>query len=207
MIALALWAIRNDTVSFQEIGLTKRHLLQAVWIIALGWVLWGFATSYDLSQYPRNTLDYLAQMVQQWLFVGPAEELFVRGYLLMAIAALFPGKSKFLSYAGGALVSTLIFATYHIPQRIMVRGMSLASGAYLQDLVYLLIVGLLLALLFLRTRNVILVGLIHGGLNAPLFGVNGDYAPAILFLVIFEVARWVHKVRERKRARQEAEPA
>jgi membrane protease YdiL (CAAX protease family) len=197
-MALTVWAIRTDVVSFQAIGLTKWRLLQAVWVIALGWVIWGFVTSYDLSQYPRNTLDYLARMIQQWLFVGPTEELFFRGYLLMAVAALFSGKHKVLAYGGGALVSSLIFATYHLPQRIFVEGMRLASTAYAADLVQLFIVGLLLALLFLRTRNVLLVGLIHGGLNAPLFGANGDYAPAILFLIIFEIARWVRKVRERR---------
>jgi membrane protease YdiL (CAAX protease family) len=99
MAAIALWAITNDTVSFQEIGFTKKHLFQAVWIIGLGWAIWGLITTYNF-RFPESDspMDSLLRVLQQWLFVGMAEELFIRGYVLTKITKLFPGKGKFLSY-------------------------------------------------------------------------------------------------------------
>ena len=77
--------------------------------------------------------------------------------------------------------------------------MNLVSYEYLQDVIMLFITGILLGFVFLRTRNVILIGLIHGGLNVPLLGENGDFGPMILFLILFEVFRWFNKYHNKRK--------
>ena len=77
--------------------------------------------------------------------------------------------------------------------------MNLVSYEYLQDVIMLFITGILLGFVFLRTRNVILVGLIHGGLNVPLLGESGDFGPMILFIILFEVVRWFNKYHNKRK--------
>ncbi len=64
------------------------------------------------------------------------------------------------------------------------------------------VVGMLLAWMFLRSRNVILVGFIHGGMNAPLVGPLGDIGPVLLFLVLLEGLYWAEKRRKKRLERE-----
>ena len=203
LFAIAFWAIRNDTVSLEEIGWTTKHLLQAVWLLFIGWIIFSaIAINFNyVFVYPLgdNLQASLLAIVQQWFFVGLAEELLIRGYILTKVIKVFSPKSRFWANIVGLISSSFLFAIFHIPQRIFSRGMNLVSYEYLQDVIMLFITGILLGFVFLRTRNVILVGLIHGGLNVPLLGENGDFGPMILFIILFEVVRWFNKYHNKRK--------
>ncbi len=85
-LAIALFAIRNDTVSLGEIGWSQEGLRQALKILAIGWGLWAvlvvsinFKMGYPLRE---NFESPLPKIIVQWLFVGIAEEVLFRGYIL-----------------------------------------------------------------------------------------------------------------------------
>ncbi len=192
VLAIALCAIRSDTVSLEEIGCSRDGLQQAVKIIAIGWMLWGVliaSINYKMG-YPfrENFESSLPKIFVQWLFVGIAEEMLFRGYILVKLMQFFAKIGKVWSTVAGIVVSSLIFATYHIPQRVFVHGITLRPAALMGQMVPLFLSGVLLAWLFLRSgRNVLFVGLFHGGINAPPMGREGDLAPVLLFLVLVEI--------------------
>jgi len=194
---IALLAIRKDTVGMETIGWTTKHLKQALKIILIGWAIWAviiISVNHKMG-YPfhENFETSPKTLFQQWLFVGLAEELLFRGYIFTKLRQFFANRGAFWANTLGMIVSSLIFATFHIPQRIFVEGIRLGSSEMAMNFLGVFLVGMVLAWMFLRTRNVILVGLVHGGMNAPLIGRRGDLAPLILFLIIIEVAHWLEK--------------
>ena len=201
-LAIALFAIRNDTVNLEEIGWTTKGLQQASKVIAIGWAIWAvliisvnFKMGYPFSE---NFEVPLKTILQQWLFVGIAEEMLFRGYILTKLVQFFLKVSKIWSGVIGAIISSIIFATFHIPQRIFVHGMQLTPDEIMGQMLPLFLVGMLLAWMFLRSQNMLLVGLFHGGMNAPPVGREGDLAPILLFLVLIEAVYWIKRKRNRE---------
>ncbi len=200
-LAIALFAIRNDPVRLEEIGWSQEGFQQAVKILVVGWGLWAIliASINFKMGYPfrENFESPLPKIIVQWLFVGIAEEVLFRGYILVKLIQFFAKIGRVWSKVAGIALSSLIFATYHIPQRVFVYGMALTPAALMGQVVPLFLAGVLLAWLFLRSgQNVLFVGLFHGGMNAPLLGREGDLAPILLFLVLVEIFAW----RRRKQA-------
>ncbi len=198
---LAFWALRRDRITFQTIGVTWKHCKQAMVLLV---IIWGIAGGYRLlkiyqSDQPLTLLwgMPLSVIITHWLFVGLSEELLFRGYLFTRLRQLFTRQGRGLATGMAFLFSSLIFAIYHIPQRMIIAGFPLLSEEMLLSLVRLFLLGMILAWLFYRTTNGILVGLIHGGLNAPLWGRGADGLNSsiilVLTLVVVEVARMRYK--------------
>ncbi len=194
LLSIALLAIRSDTVTLEEIGWSAKGLRQAVTMIAIGWAIWAaltvsvnFRMGYPFSD---NFESPLPKILVQWLFVGIAEEVLFRGYIFTKLTQLFVKSGRTWSKVAGTVVSSLVFATYHIPQRISVVGMELTPDGLTKQMLPLFLAGALLAWLFLRSQNVLFVGLVHGGMNASLLGREGDLAPIVLFLVVVEIFAW-----------------
>ncbi len=200
-LVIAFLAIRYDTVSLEEIGWTKEGLRQATKAVAAGWLLWAiliisinFKMGYPFEE---NFESPLPKIIVQWLFVGIGEEMLFRGYIFTKLTQLFARIGQVWSTVAGVIVSSLIFATFHIPQRVFVQHMDLTPDALIGQMVPLFLAGMLLAWLFLRSRNVLFVGLFHGGMNAPPVGREGDLAPIFLFLVLAEVIAWKRRSQAR----------
>lgn len=194
LLLIALLAIRSDTVTLEEIGWSGKGLRQSVTMIAIGWAIWAvltvsvnFRMGYPFSD---NFESPLPKILVHWLFVGIAEEVLFRGYIFTKLTQLFVKSGRTWSKVAGAVVSSLVFATFHIPQRISVVGMELTPDGLTKQMLPLFLSGALLAWLFLRSQNVLFVGLVHGGMNAPLLGREGDLAPILLFLMLAEVIAW-----------------
>ncbi len=62
-----------------------------------------------------------SEILKHWLFVGLSEELWFRGYILTKLKQIFSGKGKRRSIAASMVVSSIIFALIHIPQRVVVE--------------------------------------------------------------------------------------
>ncbi len=190
---LALWAMRRDGMSLESVGWSRKGLVQAVIFIVLSWVwaagvllFFGEVSSFgDLFVFP------LPRVIVQWFFVGLAEELLFRGYILGRLLRCFERLGRVGASLAAACVSSFIFATFHIPQRMAMQGMELRVEVLLERMVPLFLIGLFWTWLFLRSRNVPFVGLAHGGMNAPLVGQRENLVPIVLsFLVWAEVMAW-----------------
>ena len=194
ILAIALFAIHNDTVSCEEISWSQKGFQQAVRILAVGWVVWGvliISINFKVRHpFRENFESSLPKILTHWLFVGIAEEMLFRGYILTKLTQFFAKIGRVWSRVAGIVVSSLIFATYHIPQRVFVYGMELTPDALMKQMFPLFLSGVLMAWVFLRSRNVLFVGLFHGGMNAPLIGREGNLAPVFLFVVLVEIFAW-----------------
>ena len=133
---------------------------------------------------------------EQWLFVGITEEFLYRGYLLTRVLRCCESLPKPLATVLAVVLSSAVFATAHIPASLsrQAQGVSLQGiESLLSYVAFVFVAGLVYAYFFLRTRNIILVGLLHGGWNAPLVGQQNDLVRVVVFVIVVEVARLAAK--------------
>lgn len=174
LLGLALAVLRAEGVGLAAVGLTRplarRGLL---WfggvVLTVNLLLLVLAVTvadswtFALAGVPPAL--YVGLAVSQWVFVGLAEELAGRAYLQNKLVALFGGERDLSRRAGAILVMAVLFALWHVPQRLVVAGRTPAElpGALLPLVGFALVLGVLYEL----TRNVVLVALVHGALNLP----------------------------------------
>ncbi len=200
---LAWWALKRDAIVPETIGLSFSKIPQTLIILVAGWAVWaGVWALIALPQVRASGQDIAlfisapSAIFQQWLFVGLAEELLFRGYLLTRLQFAFSSIAKKWSTLLAILVSGLIFATAHVPVKLSGLTDESLWPVILPGVVEIFILGLSFAYFFLRTRNVALTGLIHGGWNAPLIGKQ-DMLRLVIFIVVVEVWLLVEKRRRR----------
>ncbi|PWH12510.1 MAG: hypothetical protein DDG60_12765 [Anaerolineae bacterium] len=201
---LAWWALKRDAIAPETIGLSFSKVPQTLFILVAGWGMWAGvwalialpqvrASGQDVSLFIGAPLA----IVQQWLFVGLAEELLFRGYLLTRLQLVFSRFPKAWSMFLAILGSGLIFATAHVPVKLSNVGADENAWlVVLSGVVEIFILGLSFSYFFLRTRNVVLTGLIHGGWNAPLLGKQ-DVLRLVLFVLVVEFWLLIEKRRHK----------
>jgi len=197
IMALAWWALSREKLPLAAIGWTLPRFLQAVVGILVGWALWG-AVLMGLrllrpeAQWhigitsPRSIITY-------WLFVGLGEEMIFRGYIFIWLARFFQARGKH-GVVWGMILSSLLFALAHIPQRILVLQMAPWDRAMLLSLGMVFLLGLYQAWIFYRSGNIFWAGFVHGGGDAPLlsFGAQDPVTgigSMVVFLFLTEVLR------------------
>lgn len=174
LLGLALAALRAEGVGLDAVGLTpplaRRGVLwfaSVVFTVNLLLLVLGttVADSWAFALAGVPPMLYVGLAVSQWVFVGLAEELAGRAYLQNKLIALFGGERDLPRRAGAILVMAVLFALWHVPQRLVVAGRTLAElpGSLLPLVGFALLLGVLYEL----TRNVVLVALVHGALNLP----------------------------------------
>jgi len=106
------------------------------------------------------------ELIAQLLGNAFAEEVLFRGFLLTQVTLMIKGRvsSRGWCVTVAVLVSQLIFALSHIPQRIT-SGYSLAALG--PNLIQLWLVGIVFAVLYLRTHNIFIAVGVHTLVNAP----------------------------------------
>ena len=192
---LAYWAMQKDAVMLESIGWTASGFKQALYLLGAVWSIGGvfIVVLTHLAKMPLLGVD-ISSLIKHWLFVGISEELWYRGYMMATLIRIFSKKGRLISVALGIAISSTIFAAIHIPQRMVIEGVSLLSVEMAVNLSRLFLVGVVLAWLFLRSCNILFVGLVHGGLNAPLVS-GGSENPLtvitilLLALVVVEISR------------------
>ena len=173
-----------------SLGLRRDKLAQGLSTVVLVWLgmqAWPFVASgsgeiantwRDPGVWP--TLRWAAVMI---LATALWEEVAFRGFLLPQLYLKLKGR-RWLRIAMALALSQLVFAIAHAPAHIAIRnlwGAELAQMLLLQG-----IAGLMLGLLYLRTRNLWIVIGIHGLANAPtplIGGAMGWEIPLLLLLV------------------------
>jgi len=173
-LALALVVLRVEGVDLAAVGLSPSLARRAVlWfagvVVAVNLLLLAVgvtvADSWTFALAGVPPALYVGLAVSQWVFVGLAEELAGRAYLQNKLVALFGGERDLSRRVGAILVMAVLFALWHVPQRLVVAGRTPAELP--EALLPLVGFALLLGVLYELTRNVVLVALVHGALNLP----------------------------------------
>jgi membrane protease YdiL (CAAX protease family) len=188
---LAFWGLKKERIS---LSVNARIFLGAIIFLMIGWLLYaiflqisGMAKVLDEIQSLIRVPAWIIgkQIIMYWFFVGMAEELLFRGYILTSFQRHFTqGESRRRTIVA-VLITSMIFSFWHIPQKLfqMAAGNE-TIGTIMLGLVVAFCFGIGFAYLFIRTQNIILVGLVHGLLDLPLIGFSVQLAPFILFAVI-----------------------
>jgi membrane protease YdiL (CAAX protease family) len=210
MFLLAFWGLKKERIS---LPVNAGILAAAVILATIGWLLYALLLQITgMASVPDEIRTLISapawkvtkQIVMMWLFVGMGEELLFRGYILEGIQRHFARGEGRRRTVAAVLISSMIFSLWHIPQKLfqMAAGNETIESSLL-GLVVAFILGIGFAYLFIRARNIILVGLVHGLMDFPLIGFSAQISPFILIAVIgcVEIYRWLIRGKPEKTPR------
>ncbi len=191
---LALWGLKKEKIST---ALNWKKVLAALILTALAWLAYALICCAIAKVRLADALAPLgtipawkigANILSTWIFVGIVEEILFRGYFLTKIKHYFEKKNIKLVTLLAILVSSLLFSIWHLPVRIfeMINGQSSVALIAL-SLMILFMLGIAFAWLYIRTQNILLVGLVHGLMDFPLIGQESQLSFTILIAAILLV--------------------
>jgi hypothetical protein len=199
---LAWWGLKQEQIT---LPVNARLILEALAWSLVGWLL--FVLSIQLLGLTRLSEEFQAlknipawkigaQILCTWFFVGMGEEVLFRGYFLKAFRRHFTCGTDRRRTVVAILLVSAFFSLWHLPIRItwLISG-ELDLVMLLVSLLALFLLGLGYAYLFIRSDNILLVGLVHGLLDLPLVGADSQMASIILVVAIgcVEIARLITK--------------
>jgi len=208
VIVIGLFIIFIGKIRFQDLGIQKGKISEAVAVTLGVWILlqlilmltsvvYGKGISLDDSWYDPGVRVVIGMFAAQLLGNALSEEIMFRGFLFPQLYL----KIKFSKQSGkkkrliiSILVSQLCFALMHIPNltRIKIPGISL----YL-NLVTLLVLGVFFTVIFLRTNNIFVAVGLHTLLNTPTPLLWSPItAGAVVFVLYIGVIIWWPKIQE-----------
>lgn len=160
VIVGGVWLVAQTTTIVVSVATTRTVLLAPTLATGGLWTLLGL---------------FLAQVLGNALY----EEVLYRGFLLTALHARFVKRMRNRPFIAALVLSQSIFALVHVPSRFVegVVGMPLAANLFV-----VFLTGIGFALLYYRTRNLLLVVGVHALLNYPTV-VFGTEQVAILTVV------------------------
>jgi membrane protease YdiL (CAAX protease family) len=144
--------MKADEKTEQALSVSPRLYLRYTLYALAGLVLPAFAFGADRP--------LLLEFVEQVAYIGVAEEVFSRGYL-MARLCDWLGKRK------GLLLSALIFGLAHVVSRLAQHGLRYLDRTAIV-FVQTFAGGLLLGYMYLRAGNIIPGAILHTSVNAYL---------------------------------------
>jgi membrane protease YdiL (CAAX protease family) len=170
---LAAAVLRWEGIQPTAVGTRPYHLLPGLLLVGAVWlgahlltVLLGVATGGAIvfGIPPAITpANWVSLLVAQLLVVGILEEFAFRGYFQNKVVALLGGGQDRRRKGLAIVTATVIFALFHVPQRIIVQGAPVESLPPM--LLFLFGYGLLFGVVYELTRNVLFAGLLHGTFN------------------------------------------
>lgn len=175
----------------RDIGLEARKLGRGAVVVAGLWVamqgilaLAGLLDDGTLRLHrvwlapgaPAAPLAFLAAM----LVVMPAvEEATYRGFVLPQLWLRLRGAPRVRTW-GAVVASALLFSAMHIPNRHLLYGLDRASFA--ASLAALVVFGIFMAVIYLRTANLWVAGGVHALTNAPTPLVEAPIPPLLVLV-------------------------
>jgi membrane protease YdiL (CAAX protease family) len=205
ILAGMTWAtLRYEGVSAASVGLGRADVLPGLlavgglYLLANGFAAAStyLATGSVEFVVPEgvSASAWVAMALVQLLFVGPTEEFAFRAYVQNKLVAAVGGGADRARKAVGILLGVVLFALWHVPQRVFAQGIT-DLGSIVGTLVVVAVLGTLLGLLYEYTRNVVLGGLLHGTFNwSFLFVADASLDRAFLLaLPAFGVGLWYYR--------------
>lgn len=135
---------------------------------------------------PAAPLGFLAAML---LVMTAVEEATYRGFVLPQLWLHLPGGPRVRTW-GAVVGSALLFALVHVPNRMILYGLEGAGMA--ASLAALVVYGIFMAVVYLRTANLWVAGGVHALMNAPTPLVAAPVPPLLVLvpLVLVLVVLW-----------------
>ncbi|MFC6875489.1 CPBP family intramembrane glutamic endopeptidase [Halobellus marinus] len=130
--------------------------------LALGGVI-GFEATW--SRVAAHPLPYFAALGSSFLFTAIPEELVFRSYFQQKCIAIAGGETR-RAVVSGVVVAAVLFAGFHLPRWFLASGHGVGTALVLH-LFGLLLMGLTYGIVYVLTRNLWLVALIHATMNYP----------------------------------------
>lgn len=200
---LAFWGIKKSGI---RLTIKIHSVLDALFFLLLAWLIYVLILSLTgIIQFSDEIAavklvpawKIWAQILSTWIFVGLAEELLFRGYILNWLHQAFTNLPNRRRTLMAILISSVFFALWHLPVRIyeLVNGES-SIALILLSVVVLFVLAVGFAWLYIRTDNILLVGLVHGVMDYPLIGGNSQLSFIILIAAIGCVEFF--KIRQRR---------
>ncbi len=191
---LAFWGLRAEGL---RLDLTPRRWLAAFGVALLAWAAYALFLHFFGLQPLEDGLSRLAQIpawkigaqiLSTWLFVGLGEELLFRAYFLPAFQRRLGLGEGRRALTAALFLSSLFFSLWHLPARFnaLFAG-DLSPFLLVLSLAILFVLGAAFAWLYLRSGNILLVGLVHGLMDFPLLGLNLQLSYLILLFAIAAV--------------------
>ncbi len=186
-----------------DVGLLREKVLPAVFVTLGMWILMQLiliaaclfsegSLAWHKSWEEKGGLVVMGILLGQLLGNALYEEIAFRGFLLPQVYFKCGGMRDSLStrHLGAALlISQLIFSLIHIPNRLM-KGVM--GAPLLIDLLMLIVMGILFALLYLRTKNLLVAVGVHAILNypTPLVAANVNEQLVVAGLMLLLLISW-----------------
>lgn len=199
---LAFWGIKKSGI---RLPVSIHSILDALFFLVLAWLVYILVLSLTGIIHFSEEVEALtaipawkvwANILSTWIFVGIGEELLFRGYILNWLHQIFSNGSGRRRTVMAVLISSLFFSLWHIPVRIyeLVNGES-SIFLILLSVVVLFVLAIGFAWLYIRTKNILLVGLVHGVMDYPLIGGDSQ----LTFIILIAVIAFVELFRLRQR--------
>ncbi len=148
--------IRNQQISFKELGMNFKHLhvyLPAALLIGAAAALIEYRILKPLPFIENTGLSNLILIsVVMFIFVGAIEELIFRSILLTRL-------EKVLNPANALLLSGILFGIMH------------SGYGRIDEILFAGIFGIIIGYIFQKTRSFPFIVVIHGTANVLLFGI------------------------------------
>lgn len=190
-------------LSFFDLGIKKDKVFSAIIGVIILWVIinlvnivigifkdGSLSINYIFTNYKGTVIfgEFIAQLLGNCLL----EEIVFRGFLLVQIYKKFKN-SKFKLFTS-ILISQMIFALIHIPNRIM-QGMDFTT--ILQSVILVFFIGVLFSIIYIATDNIFLAVGVHLLWNLPLIIVE-QFSGAIIMVVLTLLLSLIFKKTLRK---------
>ncbi len=211
LFLFALLGLKKEQIN---LSINLRRIWQALAWTLVSWAVFllviqllGMVRVSDAFQVLGSTPAWKigANILSTWIFVGMGEEVLFRSYFLNAFLRHFTHGTDRRRRVLAMLLVSAFFSLWHLPNRILwlITG-EINLLLFLISLLVLFLLGLGYAILYVRSDNILLAGLVHGISDFPLVGMNTQMAPVILLAAIgcVEIQRLVL----RKRAKAIRQP-
>ena len=149
----------------RDLHLDGRELARWAVVVAAGWCSIQFVVLVAGIDVVAPTPSQVSTLIAQLLVTGPVEEIIYRGVLLPQLARGFRAfASERVAVLGAIVGSAAVFAASHLPG---LRHDGVTGAALGLQLAALFAMGIVFALLYLRSGRLLVVAALHALLNSP----------------------------------------
>lgn len=172
-------------LNFSSLHLNVKKVLIGVVLTIVIWLVPTLVSIvYSLSNTDIEFYQYLRILSSKFIaqFFGNTlnEEFIFRGVLLLQFYLIFkPKYTKKKAMTVALLVSQTIFMLLHIPNRLLVHQ----YYAYHLDLIFVLVFGIVISLVYIKTTNLIFLMGLHSFMNEPYNIIVNDFPFEIVMAV------------------------